>query len=496
MADPTSAPGDHGLFSDRPLPKAPTSAASMEDGQFSERPLRSLEGTAPPKSKSPMRWVVPLVLFVVIIGGIAWLVQYMPSWRSAKKENGGAAKGPEALLAFLHPHFKGVYMALWERLPLPKDNEKPPDKPPYAREFEKGAEGRYCFPLLVHPQQDVRIGLREKSCDCSLLHVALISDAELEQIGNALRKDPGQEVAENPAWTWHLLKKGDEHGVALPAGSRAVLRMTWENRRAAGEPLNLGAAVWAREPDSTRTQEYGLKIDAVSSHPLRAKRHRIDVGVILAGGQGKAEFLVWSPTRANPNFKFRQDDPFFKIDTKPLSAADCAELQATLRQEDINTRVRAAWNVTVTVYERKDQRQFDQGHFLRALNFEMPDAPEDVPPLMVAGLVRGDIEIGAAEDQGKINLKSFAAKDGAHKTLFLWTDKKTELAKDSVQPAALKVTLTKSPAAAAAKQQWKLEVVVPPNQFFGTISEDNAVILRTGSGRLIRIPLMGSAVQG
>jgi len=59
----------------------------------------------------------------------------------------------------------------------------------------------------------------------------------------------------------------------------------------------------------------------------------------------------------------------------------------------------------------------------------------------------------------------------------------TELELESVHPAALEVKLTKSKDPPGAKQRWMLQVVVPPNQVFGVIGEDNAVILRTNPSR-------------
>ena len=41
-------------------------------------------GTTAGRPKSPTRFVIPLVLLLAIIGGIAWVVQNMPSWRQAK----------------------------------------------------------------------------------------------------------------------------------------------------------------------------------------------------------------------------------------------------------------------------------------------------------------------------------------------------------------------------------------------------------------------------
>ncbi len=447
--------------------------------------------TAPAQSAPaarPLRWVVPLLLFFVIIGGIAWLVQNMPSWRGRTVEPAPVAKGPEVLLTIGTIHNRGVYLALWERMP----EEKSTQKQLYAREFERDAEGQYHFPFQVHPEQPAEVGVTNKSCDCSRLYVALVSEAECRKLFDSIKTDPSQEVKENPDWVWKSLENSKEHGIALPAGAYGILRMTWNNKRAPGDSLNLGAHIWARTSSVASKQDYGLKIDAVSSQPLRTKKDRVDVGVIEKGGKGKAEFLVWSPTRADAKFELPKDDPLFEMAVKEFTPAECAALQVKLRQEEFNTRVRAAWTITVTVHEQKSKNQLDQGYFMRVLKIDLPVAVEDLPPLVITGTVKSDIRVGAVNDQGRINLQSFPAQYGTKKTFVLSTETNTELDLANIQhPAGLKVQLTEM-----AKRKWALNVEVPPNRFFGPITEDNVVILRTKAGRSIRIPLMGHAVQG
>ena len=439
----------------------------------------------------PLRWVVPMALFIVIIAGIAWVGQKLPNWRSRPVEPAPFEQGPVAQLRFVHPHNRGIYIALWEPMP----EKKTAEKELYAREFEREALGQYDFPFQVNPELAAEIGVTTKSCDCSKLYVAVVSEVEWDEIYAAIRKEPGQEVKENPNWEWKSLEDTKEHGVALPAGARAVLRMSWTNKRAPGDSLNLGAQIWARVPNASRKQDYGLKIDAVSTRPLRSKKDRIDVGGVEQGKTSTAEFLVWSPTRDHAKFNFAQDDPLFElfeIAVKDFTPAECAGLQAQLRKEEINTRVRAAWTITVTVHEQKGKRQLDQGYFTRALQIDMPNiAAEDLPPLVVSGSVKSDFQIGAIDDRGKINLGSVPAKFGKKKTIILSAQTNIELDAGKIEhPAGLKVVLVET-----AKRKWSLTVEVPPNRFFGPITEDNLVILRTKADRAIRIPLMGHGVQ-
>lgn len=458
---------------------------------------------APSRPKSPLRWIVPLALFFLIIGGIAWLVQNMPTWR---RPTPGAAptvpKGPELLVGFVHPFDPNerAFMAIWEDINKPEAKQA---KRLYAREFERGAEGRYYFPFYVHPEKASEFGVSYMSCDCAKLHLAIVPPADWEQFGKSLESDPEATPVENPAWTWQPLAKSENQGVPLAAGSRGILRMIWTNRRAAGENLNLNARVWARPAASGPKQELALKINAVSTHALRTRRDRAEVGFIGPGGVVKATFLVWSPTRDEVKFSLREknNDKLFKIDVRPLDAAGRAALQTKLRQEEIMTRVRAAWEVAVTIHESKAGAQLDQGYFLRSIDYDVPDAADDLPPLIVTGAVRSDdILIGGVADSGKIDLKSFPARDGTRKAIFVSTNRDIELDVNnvSVQPTALRVKLTETTKDKTAnKRNWSLEVEALANQLFGTISEDSAVILRTKATppRLIRIPVVGHAVQ-
>ena len=462
--------------------------------------------TAPPsRRKSPLRRLVPLALLIVVIGGIAWLVQNMPTWRTRSAPAPPTmAKGPEALIRFLHPFDPNdrAFVSVWEALPTKAEKSEAPRL--YAQEFERGAKGVYYFPLIVHPEQGCDFGMFHQSCDCAETRLAIVPDAEGDKFAKSMMDDAGKTPEVNPAWNWQLLKKSDTEGVKLGAGNRAILRVDFSNRRLPGESLNLRTRVWARSGGAAPRQDYEVKINAVSTSPLRTKRDRVDVGAIQAGSFSKADFLVWSPTRDEVKFSLREknNDKLFKVDVTPRPPAACAALQAQLRREGIITRVRAAWDVAVTVYESKDGAQLDQGHFLRTLGFDLPDAAEDLQSLIITGVVQSDdFLIGGVADQGKIDLKSFPAKDGKRKAIFVSTKRDIELDVEnvSVQPASLRVKLTeKGKDKAGNKRNWSLEVEVPPNQLFGTIPEDSAVILRTKATppRLIRIPLVGHAVQG
>lgn len=460
----------------------------------------SQPAAAPPpvaRSKSPMRWLVPLVMFVVIVGGIAWLVQNMPSWRAKTAVVPALPKGPDALLGFVHPITQsGYFVAPWE--PLGKDDlGKPLTKKPYAREFERNEEGKYCFPFLVRSEQAVEIGSNFKSCDCAKLSIAVITPQQSEAFRAAMIKDPGLPPADEASLDWKSLDKTDDKGVIFPGGAHAIFRMVWTNRRNVGEALNLKAHLWARSPGDVSRQTYAFAIEAVSAHPLRTKNPRIDVGGIDPDGHAKAEFLVWSPTRDQLKFALndRVGDSLFRLDVRPLSPNECAELQTKLRGEDILTRVRAAWKVNVTVHENNGKHQLDQGHFIRAVTIDVPEASEDIPALYVVGRVQGEVRVGAADANGKINLGPFQAQFGTEKRVVLAANNRAIDLEIQSAPPTLRCAITEEKS--TKSKQWQLRVEVPPGAVVGAVPDDFAVILRIkGTKRSIRIPIVGSGVQG
>ena len=463
--------------------------------------------TPPARARSPLRYAMPFVLFLVIIGGIAWLVQNMPSWRT-RTNPVAQGKAAEQVLQFMNRINQNYVLALWELPPKMGEKSKAEDGSEgpmiYEREFEPGAEGRYLFPFQNLTDQAAELGLTSTSCDCAHLHVALITKSEWDQFEQAFSKDPGQEMPQNADWTWTEMEKNADRGFSLPPQAYGVVRMTWHNRRAIGDKLNLQAVVWAKQAGSSRVQRVAFAIPAVSAPPVRANLDRVHVGNLDPNAVVKAEFFIWSPTRDElPLDWTKNQDPLFVVSAKALDPAGRLALQEQLRtaKNKVNTRVRAGYRVTINVHEHKDGKRLDQGHFIRGVPLSLPESAADVPPLLVTGFVRGPVEIGGIDDQGKINLKSFQAKDGTKKTILLWTDNKTSLKVVEKQPAALEVKLTQRKS--ASKREWVLEVTVPPNQLFGTITEDSAVILGTipeGTqsvpSRQIRIPLVGHAVQG
>jgi hypothetical protein len=369
MADPSEQ------FADRPLP------AKANTGLFGERPLPASPAPAAPPTVGatrPTRFLVPLVLFVLMIGGTAWLVQNMPNWR-APKPAPQAAPASADLLEF------AVTNAVWEDPSLPKAGPK--DSAPYAKEVERNDEGRYWYPFKNVTDQPVELSLVHLGCDCSRVDVALVTETEWRQVVSELKEKLNSDLAENPAWSWTPVK--DKQVASVPGHAFGLLRMTWVARKELGVALNLRADLWATSPKAAKRQPIGIAAAAVIRRPLEPVPERVHIGLLEQGGTGKADYFLWSPTRDDAAVEVKEPsgDKLFQVEVRKLDKKECAALQAKLRSEGSNTRVRCGFRVSVTVREQEGDHQLDQGPLFRRLEVHMPDAVADLPTLLVVGTV-------------------------------------------------------------------------------------------------------------
>jgi len=485
MANPTDQ------FAERPLPPKTSS------GLFSERPLPSAPPESAPQVPSiaeggsrPMRWAVPLVLFVIIIGGIAWLAQNMANWRD---------KEPRAVAAVTADLFQfPIFYSHWEKPP-----EKPIDKDPdfpvvYVREYERGEEGKYWYPFQNLTDHAVTLGLGFTSCDCSRLEAALISETEYLQIKKQLGEDFNPDLAENPAWQWQPLKVTEVDGFDVPPGGHGLLRMSWTARKEPGSTLNLKAMLWARSSKVAKRQGIDVMASAVVRRPLEVRGDKYDIGELGPSEKSTAAFTLWSATRDEVEVKLGSKNALFEPAVRPLTEKEIKKLEDDLRGDRVAAHIRCGYRVTVTVHEQKGEQQMPQGPLYHPLDINVVGGVGDAPRLLVYGVVRGDVQVGSPEDRGRVQLKSFRAADGIRKQVVLWTDRSVTLEYDQHAPGGVEVKLAKDAKPAAAKTRWLLDVYVPPNAHVGPFEDEHAIILRTKANppRRVRIPIVGNAAQG
>ena len=95
------------------------------------------------------RVVLPLVLFVAVVGGIAWVTQYLPNGpRSPRSVE--ETPNAEPLLKF------STEQALFDK-----------DDPDYGQEIETNEEGHYDFAFENISGKELELGLQFKNCGCT-----------------------------------------------------------------------------------------------------------------------------------------------------------------------------------------------------------------------------------------------------------------------------------------------------------------------------------------
>lgn len=438
------------------------------------------------------RYVLPVVLFVGIIGGIAWLTQYMPSWRTPDTSPGSAVKKDTSpaqdVLKFTRTR------AVW-------DFDEQGQDTGYVREYERGVEGHYDFPFRNVLGKPAEIGLLAVSCDCTSAEVAFLPKDEWERVVAELSKRPWADVEFTSAPDWHKVTKDENEGLPVPADAHGLVRVTWKGRKETGERLRTQLRFWSQPAgDLSGRQFETIEVPVVMADAVMADPPRQSVGVLGPGDAGRAEIYLWSATRGPDELRLAvqndPDDPLFHFEGRPLTEKERDALQGRLLEKKIYSKVRAGYVVSATVHEQKAGKQLDQGPFHHAVPLLLDEIPLEAPP-KVTGTVRGDVEVGAQEEQGKINLKSFSAREGLRRTIPLYARAGAKLEAHGQHPAALEYRLTRAEGGApAGRERWNLELSIPPFAWSGPLPENAAVILRVGGEqpRLVRIPVVGNAV--
>ena len=448
----------------------------------------------PPRRGAIAKVALPVLLFVAIIAGVAWMTQYMPNWRGTPVEppidKGRKTRG-EITEAIKFTRVRAV----WEFDERGEDTG-------YVREYERGVEGRYYFPFQNVLDEPAELGLLGVSCDCTYMDVAVLPAAEFQRVESELREKPWADVKFEPEPPWQKVTR-DSAGAKVPAKGVGLVRISWKGRKDSGEQLRIGLRVFSQaEGTGTAARRFEtIDVAVVMANPVRSEPERQSVGVLGPGDVGKAEFHLWSPTRDREALdlavKPRADQPLHKYELRPLDDAECKALQERLQKEKkVFTKVRAGYHLTATVHESKGGQQLDQGPFQFPPPLTLDELPIEFPTALVSGTVKGDVLIGNFEAGGKVVLKSFPSREGTRKVVPVYAPAKYALEVAEQHPSALQVKLVKNAKESAGdKMRWDLEIVVPPNGIAGPLPEHSAIILRSSANppRLIRIPVLGNA---
>jgi hypothetical protein len=406
-----------------------------------------------------------IVVFMVVVAGLAWLNQNL---RTTRLPQPGRVPAPNDV--FLQFDEK---RAVWDK-----------DDPEHGKEFELGMEGHYDFPFINPTDAPVQLGLVSVSCGCSNVGVCTLSAEQLE----AFKKDRKDEHL-----LWQVLPKGYQ-GVNIPPHTGGIVRLGWTPRQS-NQRKRLAIGLWT-ESGGKRTEDLLLECTIQMVTPVRCSPRIADIGTLTAHGTAQHDFWCWSATRAHFDLaaQDKEANPCFIYKITPLSPAEFPKLQKMLQEEHgIDTRVQAAYKLTVEVYEERGGKQFDLGPFERTVPL-IVDGNQSDEPLgpVIKGMVRGIIDL-PADQQGQVNLKLFTV-DGVPEWHFIVrTPPDVKLVVEQV-PSFLSAMLTSK---SASRGEWDLHLKLKPGVLQPGPIENSTILLRTDGTptRRIRIPVVGTATK-
>lgn len=419
-----------------------------------------------------------IVLFFLVIGGIAWVVQFLPNYRTNKPRG-----DDREVLRFAEVKANDV-----------QEIEQGPDG--YA-------QGHYDYAFDNVWAGDAQMGLRYSSCDCSQVKFALLST---EQWQRWEKQDERRKQGDKEAFfsssdlPWTPLTVNEFKGIDVPEQARGLVRVSWKTPKGAGQRLRLRVEIWAQPKQKVSERHIvSLETPTVVVLPLIFAASKISLNTLAGGGSVADDVVCWSTTRKQLDLQVVNDDPLCLWKLKPLNDSDCRRLEEKLSKEG-GTRILSAYRLSLIVFEEKGGKQRDQGPFFLKPTLTLGGQALDNGLPLFIGKVQGEVDISGVDEHGKIQLGSFRIKEGAKQHLVIRTEPDVDLGLESHRPSFLTVKLRiDSKESTARQRKWVLEVAVPPDQDrTGPLGEESAIFLRLKgtSSRKIRIPIIGTAVPG
>ncbi len=474
--------------------------------------------TGPASRRIFTRVVLPLAIFLVAIGALAWVTQYLPSRQGARKDSDpNPTPGAKAKLDFVDEYHVAIWeperfkaeLAAWK-----KDGEKgPPPQPVYAAEYEVSSDsfqdgGHYDFEFLNPGDAPVVVGLDHKTCQCASIEGYVLNTADYARYQKLKAKaDPATRSRQTPneGFPAKPLVEEDKEGMVVPARTHGIIRLFWVGReRRDPAHLRLSIRLWVSPQGKyAERQLTSLQVTIAYVKPVRFFPERLKIGAVSPDNPTVSEVLhCWSATRdLDVRVAKNLDDPRFVVQVKKLETDQEREkLGEDLRAQNIYTHVRSAYRIEVTVHEQKEGKQLDLGQFRRPLDFDIKGNGDKLPytPPWVVGRVLGDVKVGTLEDDGAIDLKYIRTDQSTRASGKIWAKPGMEFEYAGFQPPVLNLKVEQPrrlPKESLPNwQAWEIRMTIPAGLEPGPLPEESGIVLRVkGSDRKIRIPLIGSA---
>lgn len=390
-------------------------------------------------------------------------------------------------------------------------------------ESEIGSEGHFDFWMSNAQDTPIELGVEQKSCNCADVRVALLTDDKLqantpgrltlrpwlaasalqllgsaEPAGGFLAAVAGSHVALDTVATgveWQTLTRNLSEGIAIPAHSLALFRINWKASERGTVEQRLTIDLWQQPAAAERS--YGPKVEALVNFvsPIHLSRTELELPDALGPGEKRTVACrCWSSTRPEFSLKVTESsgDPCFECSVKPLSDAECREVETVLQ-----TRCRSGYHIEVTVAESRQGHELDLGQFSRQLLLTT-SATQKPPRVTVSGEVRGFLEVKAP--RGRLDFGEFQLERAHDAEVILTSDRpQVRLKIASVEPEQLARMVQASiapDAEAPGSNRWVLKAHIDARHAAGRFPGHGAIIVETigDQPRRIRIPVTGQAV--
>jgi len=490
---PTAARPLQGLF-EAGLPFPPSQLAAPGSTAEPAAQVRRPRGTA-------TRVVLPLCLFVLLIGGIAWLTQYLSSPFGQTSVSAAPDKKASPI------RFTRVTTV---------DNDP---KNAYVTEFERGIEGHHDFLFENVTDKEAELGLLWKKCNCARLETCLLGSQEADALLDLEKQANSVPIAESEAKIaearealrqlaaglgkrFEDMGQSDAKGVKVPPRAAGVLRLVWRSRATDEARKELGAHLWI-QPEGGHTKDrlyVDLKPVIALVPPVRLYPEKANVGILGPRGQATETFVYWTSTRDSLDVALSgKPDPCLSCEIKKLGPAQCKRLEQRLREGSFQTKVRSAYQLMVTVYEENGTNHLDMGAMFLPVPMQVTADGEriDVHSPVLYGRVRSEIDIVGTSPDGKIDLDKFKTREGTTRTVRLLAPAETAL---SVQwkPPFLDVKLT-AKETLEGQTSWVMAVSALPGSIEGELPADTVIVLQAAQAgrppRGLRIHVVGAAAR-
>lgn len=463
--------------------------------------------------KTLTRVILPLIVVVGLVFGIAYVTQYTDKSKPPDKPNdSGGDNAQRELLRFRE------LQANWNRFDSDSDGIGEEDQLPLPKDVELGSKHHYDFWFNNPHDQPVSVTLRFKSCTCASVMLGSISDQawadwmRLRGISGLLANSGGSLLGPLSGLTLLHSVQWEELAVS-PEGRREVapsrdrkpglLRVHFEAKEREERNITLGFDVLQQMGELSGTLKFSASF-AVAPVVLILPPTQIDVGDISPGGKRQAEFLALSTTRDHFDASIKigpaeadAGNPCFEVSRPaPLSRAECAALPAKLGGNFKNMKIKSGYRYVITVYENHSGRQLDLGPIARRIDVSVPGHGR-VALIPLNGVVRGDVVVHGADDKGRIDFGSFKSEIGKQRTVKLSSVRKDfDLKIDHVTDSAIQCKLSALPDE-EGKKHWNLHIEIPPYSIAGAIPTTTVVVIDTKgpNSRQLRVPIAGNAYR-